>query len=217
MIAKKPASLSHERARGRPADSGQQSLKIQLLDNAEVLFSSQGYAATSIRQIADSVGVNPALIHYYFGNKKALLGQVMKRVLKPLVEALASLKTADRARPQDIAVLFLSMARKHPNIPSLMTREVLLPGGEMQDFFIQNLAPRLGGALPSLLKREQSAGRLRDDFDPAVSALLVLALSVFPFVARALAEPVLGIDSSTDGLDVLTQHITGLLTKGMTQ
>ena len=206
---------NRERTRGRPVDTGQQDLKVRILDTAEALFAENGYAATSIRRIADQAGVNPALVHYYFGNKKALLQAVMERSLEPLGQAIAAMKDSTEASPEKIARLLLSMVVEHPNIPHLLTREVLLPGGEMQQYFVENMAPRLGGALPALLNREKSAGRLRQDSDPAISAVLIMAMCVFPFIARALAEPVLGIDFNEAGFERLTTQVSTLLKHGL--
>jgi len=206
-----------ERARGRPIDTDQQDLKKQILDTAEELFADNGYAATSIRSIAEKSGVNPALVHYYFGNKKLLLQNVLERMLEPMGLAIAEMKNSPDASPELIANLLVSMAAKHPNIPRLLIREVFLPGGEMQQFFAENMAPRLGGALPALLDREKSAGRLREDSDPAISAMLIMAVSIFPFIARTLAEPVLGIRYDEKGLEFLNRQITQLLNRGMTQ
>ncbi len=196
-------------------DTGQQDLKAQILDTAEQLFTDHGYAATSIRNIADNAGVNPALVHYYFGNKHALLEAVLQHSLEPMMKALASLKTRESASVEDIAALLIPMAAAHPNIPQLLTREVLLPGGEMQDYFLEHLAPQLGGTLPALLEREKKAGKLRADIDPAYAALMVLAVCFFPFTARSLAEPVFGINLGTDGADTLTQHVSELLKRGL--
>jgi hypothetical protein len=87
----------------------------------------------------------------------------------------------------------------------------------MQQHFADNMAPRLGGALPTLLSREKSAGRLREDSDPAVSALLILAVSMFPFIARTLAEPVLGIKYDEDGIKFLNNQVIQLLKRGISQ
>jgi len=205
-----------DRPRGRPVDNGQQNLKMQILDTAEELFSNHGYSATSIRRIADGASVNPALVHYYFGNKKALLQTVMERALEPIGDAIAVLKNGTEASPDAIARILLTMAAEHPNIPRLLVREVFLPGGEMRQHFIDNMAPQLGGALPALLGREKAEGRMRQDTDPAISALLILGVSVFPFIARTLAEPVLGVDFDEKGIEFLTQQITELLKRGLT-
>ena len=213
----KQQNYSSERTRGRPADTDQQDLKKQILDTAEALFSDNGYAATSIRRIAEGSGVNPALVHYYFSNKKSLLQSVLDRALEPMVLAIAEMKSGSEASPEMISGLLVSMAAKHPNVPRLLIREVFLPGGEMQQHFADNMAPRLGGALPALLSREKSAGRLREDSDPAISAMLILAISIFPFIARTLAEPVLGIKYDEDGIEFLNQQITQLLKRGISQ
>ena len=92
-----PSKNSQERARGRPMETGQQDLKLQILASAEQLFTYKGYAATSIRNIADDAGVNPALVHYYFGNKKTLLQKVMERSLEPLGQAIAAMKDGPEA------------------------------------------------------------------------------------------------------------------------
>jgi TetR/AcrR family transcriptional regulator len=210
-----PNTQAPERQRGRPIVTGQQDLRTQILDTAEELFADHGYAATSIRRIAETAGVNPALVHYYFGNKKALLQKVMEHALEPLGRAIAAMKHGPEASPQLIAGLLLSMAAQHPNIPRLLTREVLLPGGEMQQYFMDNMAPHLGGALPTLLSRQKSAGRIRKDADPAISAVLIMALCVFPFIARALAEPALGIKFDEKGIELLNKQITELLQRGL--
>ena len=208
---------SSERPRGRPADATQQNLKTQILDVAEELFSENGYAATPIRQIAEQAGVNPALVHYYFSNKKNLLKSVMQRVLAPMGQSIAALGEGQEASPENIASLLLSMLAAHPNLPRLMVREVMLPGGEMQQYFITHLAPHLGGALPALLTKEKAAGRLRKDNDPAISSMMILALCAFPFVARTLAEPVLGVRYDNEGIESLKRQITQLLRLGMTR
>ena len=204
-----------ERQRGRPIDTGQQDLKALILATAEELFAENGYAATSIRRIAGKAGVNSALVHYYFGDKKTLLQEVIEHSLEPLGHAIAAMRNGPEASPDVIARLLLSMVAEHPNIPRLLTREVLLPGGEMQQYFTENMAPHLGGALPVLLNREKSAGRMRKDCDPAISTVLILAVCVFPFIARTLAEPVLGVNFDDEGIELLKTQITELLQRGM--
>jgi len=43
------------------------------LDTAVRLFTEQGYEATSLRQIADEIGINKASLYYYFDSKQAIL------------------------------------------------------------------------------------------------------------------------------------------------
>ncbi|MBB4023948.1 AcrR family transcriptional regulator [Confluentimicrobium naphthalenivorans] len=62
---------------GRP--EGQTNLSDKILDVAEVSFADLGYAGTSLRQVADQLGVNAAMIAYYFDNKENLFKAVFLR------------------------------------------------------------------------------------------------------------------------------------------
>lgn len=51
----------------------------RVLEAAARLIGAQGYAATSIAQIARDSGANPASIYWAFGSKEGLLAAVMER------------------------------------------------------------------------------------------------------------------------------------------
>lgn len=204
-----------ERSRGRPADTKAGALQAQLLDAAEELFAEHGYAATPLRRVAERAGVNPALVHYYFESKLGLLQAVLDRALEPMAAALSAMRsTAEPDIPQ-IARLMFGMAGKHPALPRLIVREVMLSGGEMQDLFIEHYAPRLGGALPGLIRRAQQRGDIDPEYDPGTATLMLLSLCMFPFVARAIAEPQLGIRYDEAGRHAYLAQLARLLERGM--
>jgi len=209
-LAQKPTL----KQKGRPAGSGAADIRQAILDSAEALFARKGYAATPLREIADEVNVNPAMVHYYFGSKRTLLQHVLERTLEPLAATIAVMKAGDDAPIPEIVHLLLHTFSEHPSLPALVVREVMLPGGVMQNHFLEYLAPRLGGSVPDLLNKEQSRGRMKQDLDPRISALIILSLCAFPFVARELAEPALGISYDEDGLVRLEQAISRLLNEG---
>lgn len=202
------------RLRGRPGPSPDQDIREHILNSAERLFATQGFAATAIREIAEDVRVNPAMVHYYFGSKMQLLRAVMDRVLEPLAGSVDAMQRDGQMTLQDIIHLLFSMAARHPFLPQLITREVFLPGGKMQQQFIRDFAPRLGGRLPGILREQQRAGRLAPRLDPNITALMILSLCMFPFVAKPAAKQVLNIDYDDAGLRKISQHISRLLEKG---
>jgi len=213
------ATSEHKRSRnsrGRPAAADAADIRSAILDAAEVLFAHKGYAATSVREIADTVEVTPAMVHYYFGSKLALLRQVLERTLEPLAAAMGQMRQTGQAPATDIARLLLRTFGQHPSLPVLVAREVILPGGAMQQHFLEYLAPRLGGSVPAMLEKEQAAGRVHADLDPQVSALLLLSLCAFPFVARDLAGPALRIAYDDEGLRRLERHVERILQEGFT-
>ena len=115
----------------------------------------------------------------------------------------------------DLTRLMYSMASEHPALPQLITREVFLPGGQLQALFLRDFAPRLGGRLPTILERQQRKGRLDPALDPGITALLLLSLCFFPFIARPAAESVLGVRYDAAGLDAMAGQVSGLLERGL--
>ena len=52
--------------------------RVAIRDAAVRLFAEQGYAATSVRDIAGSAGVDPALVIRHFGSKEGLFLDTMR-------------------------------------------------------------------------------------------------------------------------------------------
>ena len=215
MPPQRSAAPTGPRGRKRPGPSGSPDIREGILDVAEVLFATRGFAATSVREIAGQVNVTPAMVHYYFGSKKRLLQSVMERALEPMAGAVAAIEQHGEAPLRDLTQGLFALAVEHPFLPQLITREVFLPGGQLQDEFLQHYAPRLGGRLPSILRNEQRQGRIDTGLNPEIVALLMLSLCFFPFVARPAAEAVLGVDYDEAGLSSLSQHVATLLERGL--
>jgi AcrR family transcriptional regulator len=74
-------------------------MRDKILDAAEQLFSTAGYAEISFRDIASQATVNPALISYYFGSKRAMFEAVYKRRGKELTDRWAALLDVLETRP----------------------------------------------------------------------------------------------------------------------
>lgn len=204
-----------DRGRGRPKDTGSGELQSRLLDAAEDLFARRGYAATPLRAVAERAGANPALIHYYFDSKQGLLRAVLDRALQPMADALAGMREGEKPDPLEIAGLMFDMAGRHPALPRLIVREVMLSGGDMQAMFVEHYAPRLGGALPGLIRQAQRNGAIDQAFDPGAATLMLLSLCMFPFVARSIAEPQLGVRYDEPGRQAYQAQLARLLQRGM--
>ncbi|TWB24379.1 TetR family transcriptional regulator [Nitrospirillum amazonense] len=65
---------------GRRTRAEQRAATVKLiLDTSEDLFAQLGYFGVTIKDVADRMGIHPALIHYYFDGKKALFDAVFER------------------------------------------------------------------------------------------------------------------------------------------
>ena len=65
---------------GRRTRAEQRATTLKLiLDTSEGLFAQLGYFGVTIKDVADKMGIHPALIHYYFDGKQALFDAVFER------------------------------------------------------------------------------------------------------------------------------------------
>ncbi len=84
----------------------------RVIRKARELFLAQGYAAVSMQQIADAVGVNKATLYHYFRDKQALFIAVMVEQGKQMNAAIAAALAAGetlRDKLQSVAQTVLDM------------------------------------------------------------------------------------------------------------
>ena len=71
---------------------GNQDTKQSILESARTVFAESGFDKASVRAIAAAAGVDPALVHHYFGTKEKLFLASMNSPIDPaelIPEALA--------------------------------------------------------------------------------------------------------------------------------
>jgi len=57
--------------------------RAEIVAAARAAFADRGYLGASIRQIATVAGVDPALVHHYFGTKERLFHTVLRSAMDP--------------------------------------------------------------------------------------------------------------------------------------
>src|SRR2546429_1216404 len=68
-----------------PPSRDREQVTQALLDAAERLLVSEGYARISTRRLAQEAGINHGLVHYYFGSMEELFVQVLERFTARLI------------------------------------------------------------------------------------------------------------------------------------
>ena len=72
------SDTSHPKRMGRPIrKSGEPATNDKILDAAILLFSERGYEGTSMKQIAQSVGLTESAIYRHFKGKEDLLAEII--------------------------------------------------------------------------------------------------------------------------------------------
>jgi TetR/AcrR family transcriptional regulator len=198
---------------GRPRGRAPEQSRQALLTAARDLFSRREFAAVSLRQIAERAQVNPAMIHYHFGNKAGLYGAMLEERFAPLLQQLEQ-TSAERVDLSLFLESYVRMLAANPWLPNLVVREVLYGGSEFRELFIQRFASRAGRRVPALIAKERAAGRLRADLDPAFAALSLLSMALFPFIGRSVVEPAFGLEMNEDFVKRWVSHALRLFYEG---
>jgi AcrR family transcriptional regulator len=193
-------------------------VRDRLLDAASALFARRGYAAVPIREIARSAGVTSAMVHYYFGDKRALYHEMLERALGRVLERVRRVvaeRTGGEAGLVGLLEVVQGALAADPWIPPLVLREVLSEEGRFRERFVEIYASQLARIVPGLIESEIRAGRFRADLDPRLAFLSFVALMAFPFVARPVIERALGIDYDADFPARLAAHSRRLFLEGV--
>lgn len=86
-VAEEP--MPKPRKRGRPR-GGASDARERIIAGAVEEFAERGYDGATIRAIAGRAGVDPALVHHYFGSKADLFGAAIDTPIRPDI-AVASM------------------------------------------------------------------------------------------------------------------------------
>lgn len=181
------------------------STEAKILDAARRVFTRSGTSGARVQDIAAEAGVNQALIHYYFGSKDALAERVFRESAQMLVRAFTP-----RLRPEmtleelirEFVTGYIDAVRQAPFIPGYVLSEAQQHPERLEGLVraaTGNLPSEVAGmALPliqRLLAEEVKAGRMRPT-PPAQLLVNVMALAVFPFLARPVLGAALGFDDA---------------------
>jgi AcrR family transcriptional regulator len=174
-----PAPLTPEAADSR----------ARLLSAALRLFAENGFAKTSIRQIAEAAGANTALISYYFGDKKGLYNAAYAEPLGgPMqVDAGPDGDSLDIFLEQFLTAFMrpLDMGDQVELCMRLHFREMLDPTGLWQQELEEEIKP-MHAMLARLLCR--AVGAASPDEDVHRLALAISALPLQYYANRELIQ-----------------------------
>jgi len=129
--------------------------KEKILVNARKLFSKQGFDATTIDDIAQSSGINKALVYYYFKNKSGLYTDVMTGLFDDIFNEVTKASKNSKSIIEELEIFIKSYAAyayKHPYFPALLLGELSNSGAHLPEMMFASMR-RLFLLLSDLLKR----------------------------------------------------------------
>lgn len=164
-------AASPRRSRGRPA-CGDASGADALLRSARAAFARNGYEATSVREIAKTSGVDPALVAHHFGSKEALWLAVVEQIAnesEPMVAKTKALREipglGSRARVEHAVSVLIDQVFVTPDVGMFFSTSATETGTRL-DRLIERVVRPLHDAFVPLLIDAIDAGTIpRQDPD----------------------------------------------------
>ncbi len=155
--------------------------RASILGAAERLFVENGFAATSMNDIALQAAVTKSLIHHHFGSKDDLWSEVKRLRMKAYAEEQARLMIGEpgAALLRRSIETYFRFLQSNPEYVRLAARM------NLEDPRLSRMSyPELvrGGA--ARIRSEQQAGRLRDDVPSEHLLALFISMCMYWFLAK---------------------------------
>lgn len=168
----------------------------QILEAAKNVFQAKGMDGARMQEIADKAGINKAMLHYYYRSKQLLFEAVFKNVfslLAPQLNAILNDDSTIEEKVKNFTFNYISFISKHPYLPNFIIQEL-----NRNPDFILKMKDNKG--FPNLAKfKRQVDKEVEDGIIKPISAeqlfMNILALNIFPFVAKPLIMAFSNVDS----------------------
>ncbi len=125
--------MSERTRAGRGRRPGAPDTRAEILASARALFADRGFASTSVRAVAADAGVDPALVHHYFGTKDDLFVAALELPVDPRVALAPVVEGGVDGAGERLLRVFLSVwDDEDARLPLLgLVRGVVDPEGRM--------------------------------------------------------------------------------------
>lgn len=186
-----------------------QKTKQRILDAALELFSTQGFEATSIAQIADAVGVRKASLYSHFDSKQdildCLIESIMEGYSKHSVRSLAD-RVGDELDPDGVVRLVTEQIRytvhdEHVSRARKMLTIEQYRSPQLAELKTQRSYTDVLAFAEELMERLVSKGKLRPLDTQVMAAQFALPISVW--MSLCDREP----EREDEAFDLIERHI----------
>jgi AcrR family transcriptional regulator len=127
----------------RPRRKGENTAE-RILDSAEALFSERGYEGTTLRDVADAVGLRIPSLYNHFDSKDSLYAAVLERSAGPVLEVLSEFMREGGAAYHDARIVVsnvMDLLARDPQLPRLVLHETLSGGQRLTPVLREWIAP----------------------------------------------------------------------------
>jgi TetR/AcrR family transcriptional regulator, cholesterol catabolism regulator len=143
----------------------------QILAVAAGLFASKGVAATTVREIADQVGILSGSLYHHFESKEAMVDEILAPYLKDLrarYKEVLSSRADPRSRLADLVVASLQVVEAHPHATEIYQSDVNYLSQFERFGYLKTAARDVRKAWIDVISDGIASGAFRTDLDPSI-------------------------------------------------
>jgi len=147
-----------------------------ILDRSAEIFARKGVSATTIREIADAVGVYSGALYHYFPSKDAIVTELIREYIEDLSARCQELLVRELPpvqRLEALAEIALATSEDYRGATAIWRREGEYMRERVVEADMAATADMMEVAWRDAIREGVAAGELREDIDPEVFRELV--------------------------------------------
>lgn len=170
----------------------------EILETALAVIAQSGYKNTSVRELADAVGLSQAGLLHYFTSKDELFAEILRK------RDEADIAKYSNADDGSIFESIRNVVAHNAEVAGLvklyvqLSSDAVQPNHAAHQFFVQRQRA-FREQLESNIRDRQASGLTRADVDPAKAATMILALAD-GLQSQWLLDPELDMAAHIDAL-----------------
>lgn len=146
--------------------------RTQILAIAARLIASQGYSATTVRDIADEAGILSGSLYHHFSSKEAILEEILRSFMDGLLERFEEILAAGSS-PRDtfdalVEHAFLTIERE-PDAVGLYQNESAFLSTQPGFEFVHEKSGRIEAIWLEVIREGQKSGAFRQSMDAGIA------------------------------------------------
>ncbi len=186
---------------------------------AQKAFHKKGFDGARMQDIADSAGINKALLHYYFRSKDQLFHTIFQEALGKFFPIIIGVLESDmdvEAKIEKLVHTYIDHLTQNPMLASFIIHELNQNPERLKAFLIGKKVPK-----PEKFLQQIAIGVEQKQFMPIAPGQLlvsIVAQCIFPFMARPMVQFMLSLSDKDFDLFIeqRKKEITDLIIHGLT-
>jgi AcrR family transcriptional regulator len=147
-----------------------------ILASAAEMFARKGIGATTVREIADAVGVLSGSLYHHFESKDAIVAEILGAYLASIRDRYAAVLASGKSPPEclhDLVLASLEVARQQPHATAIYQNELHYLREQPRFAGLQSAAASVQHTWLQVIEKGVADGSFRGDIPPRVFYRLI--------------------------------------------